>query len=87
MRKSKTEKNEKKQALAEKFGHGSSFRNCCHVNVFWIFAKTMNPSPKEGAITYHAIMNCLRCLSLLLHPFDCAVVAFIRVMSHLKYIK
>ena len=41
------------------------------------------PAPK--AIPYHAFMNCLRCLSLMMHPFDCAVVAFIRVISHLKY--
>ena len=42
-------------------------------------------SPSERAIPYHAIMNCLRCLSLMMHPFDCAVVAFIRVISHLKH--
>ena len=25
-------------------------------------------SPSEGTIPYHAIMNCLRCLSLMVHP-------------------
>ena len=25
-------------------------------------------SPSERAIPYHAIMNCLRCLSLIMHP-------------------
>ena len=30
--------------------------------------KKWNTSPSERAIPYHAIMNCLRCLSLMLHP-------------------
>src|SRR3990170_4089118 len=47
--------------------------------------KKIKTSPSERAIPYHAIMNCLRYLSLLLHPFDYTVVAFIRMISHLKY--
>ena len=37
---------------------------------FWlIFREDDEYSPSEWAIPYHAIMNCLRCLSLIFAPF------------------
>jgi hypothetical protein len=38
------------------------------------YTKKIKTSLLERAIPYH--MNCLRCLSLMMHPFDCAVVSF-----------